>query len=185
MMPHALVLLGAAALAGPPPEPVPASPSAATAAPAPVTLRFQYRCPGAEWVDLVRGARDCTGRYPMFPEGDFSKDWCPQLVGAFPNVGWRFVQGGSAKWRVVDGEGVVRTTITGPCVDDPRVYDLLDSDRWLCNGPVSSLKALAQLGCTEDAYHTGPALFNALLTGSDVWGFSFATILQMPPYATR
>lgn len=155
----------------------PVTGSAATAAP--VTLRFQYQCPGAAWADLVLGARDCTGRYPMFPEGDYSDSWCPRFVGALPDVPWRRAQAGTAEWRVVDQAGAVRSTITGPCVDDRRVYD--HARKAWCGGDATrSLRAMHRR-CGPTEFHTALALFTTTL---EYYPHQFVIfdLLRMPPY---
>ncbi len=183
-MPPLLLLFGVALVAAaPPPEPGAVTPPGEThsaTAPRP-KLRFQFRCPDAAWVDLTTGARDCTGRYPMLPEGSFSNTACPALAGVFPDVPWRRAQAGTAEWRIVDDTDLVRSTITGPCVDDPAVFALLPNESGPCRiGPAD----LHRAGCRTDENHTVPAVFAMIQRMPPPDYFVLLSILSTPAYAT-
>lgn len=184
MMTHLLLLIGVALVAAaPPPEPgavtPPGEPSAATA-PRP-KLRFQYRCPGAAWADWTTRSRDCTGAYPMLLEGSFASTTCPALAGVLPDVPWRRAQAGTAEWRLVDATDVVRSTITGPCVDDPAVYALLPNESNPCRIAPADLH---RAGCRAEENHTVPAVFAMIQRMPYPDHFVLLAILEAPAYAT-
>lgn len=184
MMTRLLLLFGVAlAAAAPPPGPAP-TPGAGAASPAKaasVKLRFQYRCPGAAWADWTTRSRDCTGAYPMLLEGSFASTTCPALAGVLPDVPWRRAQAGTAEWRLVDATDVVRSTINGPCVDDPAVYALLPNESNPCRIAPADLH---RAGCRADENHTVPAVFAMIQRMPLPDHFVLLAILKAPAYAT-
>lgn len=129
------------------------------------------------------GTRDCTGRYPMFPEGEVSRTWCPRGAGAFPDLPWRRAQAGTADWRIVDETGALLTALVGPCVTDPSVFDRIDGRLHLCRSEAyPHARDVYAAGCTQEDFHTGPAVFAG-------YGYGFlpnetiiSFMLAVPPY---
>lgn len=188
MKPLALLMLNGCTFATPAPaaaEPaLPAAPS--RAAPAYAQPAFEYRCHGqATWQVWKHGSRDCTGRYPIFIEGEVSPTWCPNGVGSFPDLPWRRVQAGTADWRIVDRHGALLTEMVGPCVTDPSVFDRIDDGLGGCRSPeFTRARQVYDAGCTADSFHTGAAVYAAMAKGYPQQ-FVLHRMLAVPPYAER
>lgn len=196
-MPHlilTLVLSAAALLAAPARESADAPPPAALAPPVGRVERrpsaafstpvFEYRCHGQDaWVRWRPGARDCTGRYPMFPEGEVARSWCPRGAGAFPDLPWRRAQAGTADWRIVDEAGALLSGLTGACVDDPGMFDRIDDRLFRCgSNTYARARDVHAAGCTNTAFHTGPAVFAAFRNGTLPNESIIRLLLRTPPY---
>ena len=138
---------------------------------------LEYRCHGTEaWVRLEVGARDCTGRFPMFPEGDVDPATCPNAVGLVPDAPWRRAQAGSADWRVAAGRGAVLTEVHGACVDS---WEPLRGMAYLqrCGGD-ATVESLLAAPCSAQASTAALLLYWAYPVD-----FSFETVAAFPPYS--
>lgn len=145
---------------------------------------FEFRCHGQDaWVRWGLGTRDCTGRYPMFPEGEVSRTWCPRGAGAFPDLPWRRAQAGTADWRIVDETGALLTALVGPCVTDPSVFDRIDGRLHLCRSEAyPHARDVYAAGCTQEDFHTGPAVFAGSGYGFLPSETIISFMLGVPPY---